>query len=858
MADCIRTTENWSVQEPYHKLDNTNFNPKKVKEDLGIVAPKMKKMLETIEELDKADMQKYKKHFKHMIFSDLKSHGGAKSIGSALLAYDYKLVYNKSLEIVSKSSKSFAILCSTKIYNKDVGIRFRRKILDMYNDRSNNIHGDNLRFIVLDYGFKEGIDLFDVKYIHIMESPITMADQKQIIGRGTRFCGQKGLHFDREAGWPLHIYVYNSLLPKTVDNENPKTMFDMFLEYSNIDVKKEVFAKDLEKRCIQSSIDFTLNRNIHEYGQDKDAFFVKLAKEVDTKYIPPFKPEVLKAQLPKEKVEMYGVRLEKFGEFNCNRGCKGNVLLIPVDLMLIVWYTHVPKIYANDYIYKDHPRGTMCLMMIENKAFCNKLKEVWRNPDNYIIDNEDRLIKRINRLDYDDPVINKQKESMLAYIKMVCDKAGTNPQPPNKIMGYYEMQNFIKVYYKKLQWPPVVMENLCIEKKDEPTDLQKILFTPTQKMLQAFYKPESAYKGLLVWHSTGTGKTCSGVSIATNSFDKEGYTILWVTRNTLRGDIWKNMFKQICSLNEIHENIDVEEAMKRPMKYTSKNWIEPITYKQFSNLLLGKNEFYKEMVRRNGKEDPLRKTFIVIDEAHKLLSHDLKPQEKPDFNILQNKILDSYEISNKDSVRLLLMTATPYSEDPMQMIQLLNLLRPRKDQFPSDYETFKKKYLDDTGKIADSLNFMSKVSGYISYLNRETDVRQFAHPIIQSVSVPISLSNIGDLSQQKDNLELSLDIASQTIEEKKNFKKTIKEKVREMKKACGKDKKCLEEAEIYKKHFEGEADEVIEDNQEKMKKLKKEIQTIQKTLMNYRENDKSQQRVIEEKCLKQEKTNKTK
>lgn len=875
MAECIRQTENWSIYEPYHKLDNSAFNPNKVREELDVVAPKMKKMIDVIQDLDTQDFKKHNKLFKHIIFSDLKAAGGAKAIGAALLSYGFKMVYNKSLDIVKPSSKTnhpFAILCSTKIYNKDVGVRFRRKILDMYNKRPDNIHGENLRFIVLDYGFKEGIDLFDVKYIHIMETPLTMADQKQIIGRGTRFCGQKGLHFDKESGWPLHVYVYKSLMPPNVDDVDgkQKTMFDIFMEYSNIDLVKEAFAKDLEKKCIQASIDFSLNRTIHTYGQDKESFFVELAEEVDNKYT----PEVLQAQIPKEVVEVYGKKLEKYGLFNCNTGCKGNVLLIPVELMLIVWYTHVPKTYMNDYILQKFPRGAMCIAMIDNKPFCKKLQDVWKNPDNYIIENETRLINRIHKLDYDHEYVHKQKKEMLDYIQMVCDKSGMTPKPPSKIMNYGEMQNFIKTYYKKLKWPEVVMENLCIDKKNEPTDdLAKILFTPSQKMLQSYCTPASPYKGLLVWHSTGTGKTCSGVSIATNSFEKENYTILWVTRSTLRGDIWKNMFKQICSITiqEKGEKFDVDDALKHPLKYTSKNWIEPITYKQFSNLLLGKNEYYKEMVRRNGAEDPLRKTFIVIDEAHKLLSHDLKPQEKPDFKVLSKKILDSYEISKKDSVKLLLMTATPYSEDPMQMIQLLNLMRPRNDQFPTDYETFKSEYLNNKGHIAESLKFMSKVSGYISYLNRETDVRQFAHPIIKSIPVPISTSNKGRTLQKMDELQFSVEFATRTIDANILAKKMSKERLVQEKEAIkekckslkGKEKaECLKEIkdleERFKKQIFEEYDYVVQTNEEKVKKLKKEIQSINKTLQNYRETDKSQQRVIEEKCLKQVKPVKSK
>jgi hypothetical protein len=51
MAECIRQTENWSVYEPYHKLDNASFDAKRLQEELDVVAPKMKKMIDTIDEL---------------------------------------------------------------------------------------------------------------------------------------------------------------------------------------------------------------------------------------------------------------------------------------------------------------------------------------------------------------------------------------------------------------------------------------------------------------------------------------------------------------------------------------------------------------------------------------------------------------------------------------------------------------------------------------------------------------------------------------------------------------------------------------------------------------------------------------
>jgi len=869
-AECVRQVENWSIYEPHHKMDNPLFDKQRVKKDLEIVAPKMEELLRHIEELDAADMKKFNKHFKHMIFSDLKAAGGAKAIGAALLSHNYTMVYDKSLEIIEsekKTDKTFAILCSTKIYNKDVGIRFRRKILDMFNKRPDNIHGEKLRFIVLDYGFKEGIDLFDIKYVHIMETPITKADQKQIIGRGTRFCGQSGLTFDKTNGWPLYVYTYKTMLPEgsEVDDQS-ETMFDLFMKYSNIDVSKQSFAKELEKKCIQSSIDFELNKNIHSYGQDKDSDFMEIVKEVDSKYA----DQIVKFKQPKEIVEKVGVKIEKHGFFNCKNGCKGNVMIIPTELMLLIWYTYKPKITINDYITERKPRSVLCKELISNKEFCQKLQAVWKNPDQYIYNQRSKLEEQLNALTTN-KYVNSQKKDILRFIQNSIDQLDLPPEPPKKIMDYLEMQSFMKLHYKKLKWPEVVMENKCEEKKDEKkenSDLTKIQFTPSQLALQEYFTPESAYKGLLVWHSTGTGKTCSGISIATKSFEKSGYTILWVTRSTLRGDIWKNMFKQVCSisLQQQKEKLDVEDALKHPLKYIHKNWIEPITYKQFSNLLTGKNEFYKEMVKRNGEKDPLRKTLIIIDEAHKLLSYDLKPQEKPNFEVLHKKILDSYEISKDDSVRLLLMTATPYSEDPMQMVKLLNLMRPRKDQFASNYDDFKKEYLTNDGLFTKPIDFLSKTSGYISYLNRETDIRQFAHPILKTIPVAMSESNKTEMVREMVQLEEQITDSMETIIANEGEKAKAKEKLKyekkllmdECKKVKGKEEKRLCREDIKQKEEEfkvllfSEAEEVIKINQEKVKVLKKQVQEKKNALTNYRESDPSQERVLLEKCFKQE------
>lgn len=81
----------------------------------------------------------------------------------------------------------------------------KKTILGAFNERPANVHGRRMRVIIFDSGFKEGIDLFDVKYVHIFEPSMTLADLKQTVGRATRTCGQKGLDFVPNMGWPLFV-----------------------------------------------------------------------------------------------------------------------------------------------------------------------------------------------------------------------------------------------------------------------------------------------------------------------------------------------------------------------------------------------------------------------------------------------------------------------------------------------------------------------------------------------------------------------------------------------------------------------------------------------------------------------------
>jgi SpoVK/Ycf46/Vps4 family AAA+-type ATPase len=334
----------------------------------------------------------------------------------------------------------------------------------------------------------------------------------------------------------------------------------------------------------------------------------------------------------------------------------------------------------------------------------------------------------------------------------------------------------------RFKWTDVKMENNCAPKSGGAHEI--MTYTPTQDFIRHFFTPENPLKGMLLYHSPGSGKTCSAIAAASSSFEQTGYTILWVTRTTLKTDIWKNMFDQICSetIKTRLETGDIEkipdENAKR-MRLLSKSWsIRPMSYKQFSNLVSKANNFYKALVKKNGEIDPLRKTLLIIDEAHKLYGGgDLSSLERPDMNVLQNSIQQSYEISGHNSVRLLLMTATPITQNPMELIQLINLTKPLPYQMPQGFEEFSRVYLDEYGRFTPEGEqlYLDNIAGHVSYLNRERDARQFAQPIVKYVKTPliediddamkfdrsyvraIMDSEIGDLKKQIDDENAKID-----------------------------------------------------------------------------------------------------
>lgn len=695
---CIRQANNFGFVKKHHLIDSGSFNKDLFLLEAPIASPKLVKLMETIRDLDEKDQKEHGTTFKHMIFTDVNSPAyGFKIIVSAFAAYDYQPCFvpkgtgfhlKDDQELLESTGNNFGLLASKPIYNRIFNSIYKKKFLLKFNQRDENIYGDLVRFIIVDQGFKEGIDLFDVKYVHLFE-PLLPSDLKQAVGRSTRFCGQSGLKFMPSLGWPLHVFQYDndiSKISKALLGKQYKSSEEYWLEALDLDATKINFSNALNDATIDAAVDKDLTEAIHLFSVD--------------------------------------------GKQKGGRGKVGSV--------------------------------------------------------------------------------GKVGKSALASI----------PAPPaRQFVSKVAMHEYINKHFGEYRYPKAKLENKCIVpsrvelKKgdvDVDVDVSRIItFTPTQDFVRHYFTPESPYKGILFYHSVGTGKLCSGIATATSTFDKLGYTILWVTRHTLKADFWKNMIGQICNIST-REKI-AAGLMKLPGANTAKhtlksnNWIEPISYKQFTNMLLRDNKYYDMLVERNGEDDPLHKTLVIVDECHKLYSENVQASESPDMDIFEEWIQNSYARSGRDSVRVVLMSGTPYTDDSMELVKLLNLLKEGDEQFPTTFDDFASQFLNSQGNFTATglKNFQNAIAGYVSYLNRSKDARSFSYPVFHHVNVPLLEYVKGDKGQNDleiKNLKASLkESKAQNRQEVADLKLEQKEKLGKAKEVASAFKASVKSAKEAKR-----------------------------------------------------------
>lgn len=138
-------------------------------------------------------------------YSNFKGYGGIQTFAKILELYGF-LNYTEN----GAGKNRYAV------WSGDISPSIRDEIRTMFNKKENT-KGHIIKVILGSPSMKEGVSLFRVKQVHILEPYWNQARMDQVIGRAVRFCSHKDLD---EEDRLVHVYIYITVHPKiqeTVD-----------------------------------------------------------------------------------------------------------------------------------------------------------------------------------------------------------------------------------------------------------------------------------------------------------------------------------------------------------------------------------------------------------------------------------------------------------------------------------------------------------------------------------------------------------------------------------------------------------------------------------------------------------------
>jgi len=305
----------------------------------------------------------------------------------------------------------------------------------------------------------------------------------------------------------------------------------------------------------------------------------------------------------------------------------------------------------------------------------------------------------------------------------------------NSFMFYPEItdKNFNEKIYLKKEFRDNEIKNKVIKIKKYKSEF---ILEPHQNFLKNYISPDTPYNGILVFHGTGVGKTCTAISIA-EGFKKTLKNInkKVLVISTLKENFIKELFNfdkefdkknpedvvqctgRLYELGPESQYLTLQQKKKELLK-NIKSYYKFTGYKKFANDIINITNGWK------GDEEsitPKIKKFIsnefddrviIIDEIQ-----NIKTDRKDDYTKSIQPILTSI-IKYGKNIKLILMSATPMFDRPDEIIFYINLLllndgRPVIDK--SDIFNSK----DGTLKPDADKKLREIFTGYVSFIRAE-------------------------------------------------------------------------------------------------------------------------------------------
>jgi hypothetical protein len=267
----------------------------------------------------------------------------------------------------------------------------------------------------------------------------------------------------------------------------------------------------------------------------------------------------------------------------------------------------------------------------------------------------------------------------------------------------------------------------CEEIKKAKTDSARLSLFPHQQIVKDYLNMYTPYRGLLLFHGLGSGKTCSSIAIAEGLKTEKQVIIMTPAslqvnyRNDLKkcGDEFykRNQHWEFISVREVPEsernakiaqlsavlNISTDMVKENGgawminVKNTKNNFPDlsneerqqleaqldvmiEAKYKFINYNGLNRNKIAE--LTNNGKVNPFDNAVVIIDEAHRIVNSisnqlkNLKPTKSDDKKAKALISIQLYKyLQNADNAKIILLTGTPIINYPNELAILFNILR---------------------------------------------------------------------------------------------------------------------------------------------------------------------------------------
>jgi len=272
-------------------------------------------------------------------------------------------------------------------------------------------------------------------------------------------------------------------------------------------------------------------------------------------------------------------------------------------------------------------------------------------------------------------------------------------------------RQFIKSDYRAKDVDPLDEEDKNIDLCAKRTGTGRELF-PYQKIIRDYLKIETPYRGLLVYHGLGSGKTCSSIAVAESLLSTSKVYVMvpasleanfreelqkcgdpvyavenhWTVRQM--SDEVRKVGQQLGiseTFMDTHNRIFVTTPSQQPNFESLSTDDKAAIRAQIADVLNQRFNF----VRYNGltrasigdytKEGMYDDSVVIVDEAHNLISRVINESE------ITGKLYDA--IYRATRCKVVLLSGTPIINSPNEIAYMMNLLRGPIERITIPFQT---------------------------------------------------------------------------------------------------------------------------------------------------------------------------